>query len=294
MLKDKIESFWNKNYKWLMCIPIALVLLSFIQIGIQTAQTGDFFHKDISLRGGIAATVYTDKEFTEQQIQEAIEVPANVKRLGDLTTGKQIGFVIEVSDLSDEQLKERIEKKLGLTLNEDNFSKEITEPKLGQSFFKQLLIALIFSLVLMGITVFATFRKFVPSMTVILATITDIVITIAILNIFNVNISSAGVVGFLLIIGYSVDNNILLTNYTLRKKEDRLFDRMYKSMKTGMLVTIIAVVVMLIGLLLSNSVVIREVFLIILLDLIIDIFTTYLTNTGILWIYCKKKNIQSK
>ncbi|HLC58373.1 MAG TPA: hypothetical protein VJI68_00780 [Candidatus Nanoarchaeia archaeon] len=292
MLKDKIESFWNKNYKWLMCIPIALVLLSFIQIGIQTAQTGDFFHKDISLRGGIAATVYTDKEFTEQQIQEAIEVPANVKRLGDLTTGKQIGFVIEVSDLSDEQLKERIEKKLGLTLNEDNFSKEITEPKLGQSFFKQLLIALIFSLVLMGITVFATFRKFVPSMTVILATITDIVITIAILNIFNVNISSAGVVGFLLIIGYSVDNNILLTNYTLRKKEDRLFDRMYKSMKTGMLVTIIAVVVMLIGLLLSNSVVIREVFLIILLALIIDIFTTYLTNTGILWIYCKKKNIQ--
>ena len=65
-------------------------------------------------------------------------------------------------------------------------------------------------------------------------------------------------------------------------------------MKTGMLVTIIAVVVMLIGLLLSNSVVIREVFLIILLALIIDIFTTYLTNTGILWIYCKKKNIQWK
>ena len=88
-----------------MLLPIILLLLSFIQIGVQNANTGDIFNKDISLRGGIAATIYTDKELSEGNIQNVLKVPANIKRLGDLTTGKQIGFVIEVSDITSDQLR---------------------------------------------------------------------------------------------------------------------------------------------------------------------------------------------
>ena len=291
MFKDKVESFWSKNYKWLMFIPVVILVISFVLIGIKVVKTGDLFDKDVSLKGGIAATIYTDKEYTEDQIKQALGVDAVVKKLGDITTGKQLGFVIEVSDITEEQLKEKLTQNLNLDITEENFGLEVTTPKLSQAFFKQLMIAILFAFILMGISVFITFRTFAPSIAVIAAALMDIVITLAIVNIIGINISTAGIVAFLLVIGYSVDTDILLTNYSIRKKEGKLFERMYHSMKTGLTMTMCAVAVMLTGLILSNSIVIKEMFLIILIALIIDILSTYLTNAGILWIYCKKKNI---
>ncbi len=291
MFKDKIEVFWSKNYKWLMFIPIIILAISFILIGIKVAQTGDFFNKDVSLKGGIATTIYTDREFSEEQIKSALSIDAVVKKLGDLTTGKQLGFVIEVSDITEEQLKERLRNNLNLDITQENFSIEVTTPKLSEAFFKQLMIAILFAFVLMGISVFITFRTFAPSIAVISAALMDIVITLAAVNLIGINISTAGIVAFLLVIGYSVDTDILLTNYSIRKRDGKLFDRMFHSMKTGLTMTACACVVMLAGLIVSNSLVIKEMFLIILIALIVDVFSTYLTNAGILWIYCKKKNI---
>lgn len=291
MLKDKIESFWSKNYKWLMFIPVIILIISFLLIGIKYTSTGDFFNKDVSLRGGIAATIYTDKQVTEEQLKQALGVEAQIKKLGDITTGKQLGFIIEVSDLTEEQLKGRLKENLNIEITQENFGIEVTTPKLSQAFFKQLMIAILFAFILMGLSVFITFRTLAPSIAVISAALMDIIITLAIVNIIGINISTAGVVAFLLVIGYSVDTDILLTTYSIRKKEGKLFDRMYHSMKTGLTMTACALIVMLTGLIVSNSIVIREMFLIILIALIVDIFSTYLTNAGILWIYCKKKNI---
>ncbi len=291
MSQEKIELFWSKNYKWLMFIPVIILIISFALIGIKLAKTGDFFNKDVSLRGGIAATVYTDKILTEDQIKGVLGVKATINKLGDITTGKQLGFVIEVSDLNESTLKEKLKTGLNLDLNEKNFSMEVTTPKLSQAFYKQLMIAIIFAFILMGIIVFITFRTFAPSIAVISAALMDITITLAIINIIGLEVSTAGIVAFLLIIGYSIDTDILLTNYSIRKTDGRLFERMFHSMKTGLTMTACAIAVMIIGLIATNSIVIHEMFLIILIALCIDIISTYLTNAGILWIYCKKKGI---
>ncbi len=291
MIKDKAEHFWSKNYKWLMLIPILLLILSFILIGIKYSQTGDFFNKDVSLRGGIAATVYTDNPLTEEEIKSALGVESTVKTLGDLTTGKQLGFIVEVSDLNEEQLRQVITEKLNIDLTQENFSIETTSPKLSQAFFKQLMFAILFAFILMGISVFVAFRTFAPSIAVISAALMDLVITLAIVNIIGINISTSGIVAFLLIIGYSVDTDILLTNYSIKKREGVLFDRMWHSMKTGLTMTACALGVMITGLILSNSIVIKEMFLIIAIALVVDVFSTYLTNAGTLWVYCKKKHI---
>ena len=291
MLKDKIEVFWSKNYKLLMFIPIIILVISLILVGTRFAKTGDLFNKDVTLKGGIAATIYTDKPLTEEEIKSALGVESTIKKIGDLTSGKQLGFVIEVSDLTEEQLKSTLSEKLNLELKQENFSLEITTPKLSQSFYKQLMIALIFAFILMGLSVFITFRTLAPSLAVISAAVMDIGITLAFVNLLGMNISTAGIVAFLLVIGYSVDTDILLTNYSIRKREGRLFDRMFHSMKTGLTMTACAAAVMITGLIISNSIVIREMFIIILTALIVDIFSTYLTNAGILWIYCKKKQI---
>ncbi len=292
MFKDKIETFWSKNYKFIMFIPVLLLVISLGIIGTKLVKTGAPFNKDVTLRGGIAATIYTDKEFSEDQIKSALGVEATIKKLGDVTTSKQLGFIIEVSDLTENQLRDIIKNKLNIDIDNKNFSIEVTTPKLSQAFFKQLMYAIIFAFILMGLSVFIAFRTPIPSIAVIAAAFMDITITLAVIDLLNLPMSTAGVVAFLLIIGYSVDTDILLTNYSIKKKDGKLFDRMFHSMKTGLTMTACAAVVMLTGLFLSNSFVIKEMFLIIFIALIVDVITTYLTNAGILWMYCKKKNIQ--
>lgn len=292
MKKENIENFWSKNYKILMWIPIILFILSIILIGIKISKTGDFINKDVTLRGGIAATVYTQQEFSEEEIKAALQADSNIKKLGDIRTGKQIGFIIEVSDINEEQLREMLTKELALELTHENFSVEETSPKLSQAFFKQLMIAIIFAFILMGLAVFIAFRTPIPSIAVISAALMDVTITLAIVNIIGMDISTAGIVGFLLIIGYSVDTDILLTTWAIKKRDFKLFDRMMHSAKTGLTMTFTAIAVMIIGVIFTNSVVIKEMFTIILIALSIDILTTYLTNAGILWIYCKKKRIE--
>ncbi len=291
MLKDKVESFWSKNYKVLMAIPIILAIISLVIIGLHYKNTGDFFNKDVSLKGGITATLYSDREITQEQIKNALGVEVLIRKVGDLTSGKNSGIIIEVSDLTSNQVKERLESGLNIKLTSSNWSIEETGPRLGEAFYKQLVIAVLFAFILMAITVFITFRTLAPSLAVISAASMDLVITLAIVNLLGIRLSTAGIVGILSVIGYSVDTDILLTTWSIRKKEGRLFDRMYHSMKTGLTMTICAISVMLIGILFSNSTVIKEMFTIVFIALIIDVISTYFTNAGILWIYCKKKGI---
>ncbi|MEK6947852.1 MAG: hypothetical protein AABX19_01270 [Nanoarchaeota archaeon] len=291
MFKDKAESFWNKNHKILMYIPIILLILSIILIGFRYSTTGDFFKKDISLKGGVSATIHTSQVLDDSRLVN-LGVDHSVRNLEDIRSGKRIGIIVEASDITGDELKIRLENLLDIKLDNDNFSVEETSPKLSQSFFKQLVISIIFAFILMGISVFISFRTPAPSIAVIFAALTDIVITLAVINLLGIALSTAGIVAFMLIIGYSIDTDILLTTWSIKRREGKLFDRMWHSMMTGLTMTAAAMVVMLIGLIVSNNLVIKEMFTIIFIALIIDVITTYLTNAGILWIYCKRKNIQ--
>src|SRR3989338_6159827 len=277
MLKEKIEKVFTRHYKILMLIPIIISIVALLLVGIKYYNTGDFFEKDVSLRGGIAATIYSDKVISEDQIKSILEVESTVRTISEVTSGKQLGFVVEVSDLSRDQLKEKLEI-LGIELTSKNYSVEETGAKLGEAFYRQLMIAIIFAFVLMGIVVLITFRSIAPSLAVIFAAFMDIIVTIAVVNIMGMHVSTAGIVGFLLVIGYSIDTDILMTTWALKKKEyGSLFDRMYHSMQTGLTMTLTAMGVMLVGLIFSNSVIIKEMFTIIFIALIVDVFATYLT-----------------
>ena len=275
-----------------MLIPIFILLLGVGYLTYFYSQTGDLFYKDVSLKGGVSATVYTEQEATVEEIHSFLGVDASIRRLADFSTGKQLGFIIEVSDLSADQLEPKLEEFFKIELTTKNYSVEETGSKLGAAFTKQLLMAIGFAFLLMAITVFITFRSPAPSLAVVFAAFMNITIPLAIINLMGMKLSSAGIIGFLLIIGYSVDTDILLTTWALKKREKSLFERMFHSMKTGLTMTAAAIAVMIIGIIFSNAVVIREMFIVILLALITDIFATYLTNAGILTWYCQKKGIR--
>ena len=290
----EIKSFYEKNYKKLIFIPLALLIIAFILIGVKIANTGDFANKDVSLAGGIDVTInkeginYNDiKEFLESKFDNI-----EVRELTDLATRENAGINIKIVGVEEDELKNVLNEKVKLNYNDPNeYSASNTSARFGESFYNQLIIIILVAFLLMGIVVLIAYRSFIPSVAVISAALMDIVITLAILNLVGFKLSSAGIVAFLLVIGYSIDTDVLLTTRMLKRKEGSYLDRMVSSMKTGLTMTITTMAALTVALIVSISPVLQQMFTIVIIALVIDIISTYFFNAPILMMYCKKKRI---
>jgi preprotein translocase subunit SecF len=77
----------------------------------------------------------------------------------------------------------------------------------------------------MGLVVFFYFRSIAPSLAVILEAFSDIIVTLAIFNLTGIKLSTAGIAAFLMLIGYSVDTDILLSTRVLKRKDGTVMER---------------------------------------------------------------------
>lgn len=131
-----------------------------------------------------------------------------------------------------------------------------------------------------------------PSSAVILAALSDIVITLAIVNLLGIKLSTAGIAAFLMLIGYSVDTDILLSTRVLRHTQGTVYERIISSLKTGMTMSVTSLAAALIGFLVSQSDTIKQIMLIIAIGLAVDMINTWLQNTAIIRIYAEKKEMK--
>ncbi len=290
----RFEDFYERNYKKLIVISYSILFLSLIVIGVHYFKTGEFFDKDISLKGGVSVTIYKEdlnvndvKELLKQNFKDY-----SVRELTDFNTNQNIGVIIEVADIQESQLRDVLKTKYNLNFNnKEEYDPGLTNSSFSQSFYKGLIIAIIFSFVLMSLVVFLSFKTFIPSIAVIFAALTDILGALAVIDIIGMKLSAAGIVAFLLIIGYSIDTDILLTTRMLKRHDHPLLERMKASMITGMTMTIAAIAALMTGYFIAIPEELKQIFLIVSIALLFDIPSTYFGNGGILLHYCKKKNI---
>jgi preprotein translocase subunit SecF len=277
-----------KNYKKILLIPIAIFIISIIVLSVQYGTTGSFIEKDVSLKGGVSATIYTSQEINIDQIEQDFlnqnpGTEISIRELSTFGTKQSNGIIIE-TDASLEQANFFIEENFPSA----DTSIQETGEGLGDSFFKEMITAIIFAFILMGIVVFITFRKLIPSLAVIFSALLDIIATLAIINILGVKLSTAGIAAFLMIIGYSIDTDIMLTTKVLKRKAGTLWERTVRAFKTGMTMTLTTMAALFVAFLVTNSIILKQMFGIILIALVIDIISTWFMNTGLLIWYMKK------
>ncbi len=287
----KQKNWHDKYYKKLLLIPIILLVLSLVYMSIFYSKNDDFIYKDISLTGGTSVTIYgkIDLLDLEQSISDKLD-DLNTREIYDLITREQKAVTIETKS-DGKQTRQVLEEYLGYELGDENSSFEFTGSALSESFYGQLLIAILFAFIFMGIVVFIIFRTFVPSTAVILSAFADILMTLCLVNIFGMKMSSAGIVALLMLIGYSVDTDILLTTRILKRKEGELNTRIFKAFKTGMTMTLTSLFAVVFALVIvkSFSIVLSQIFTILAIGLGFDILNTWITNTSILKWYIKHK-----
>ncbi len=123
-----------------------------------------------------------------------------------------------------------------------------------------------------------------------LCAFSSIVMTIAVIEIVGMKISTAGIVAFLMLIGYSVDTDILLTTRLLKRKEG-VNASLLGAFKTGTTMTITSIIAIATALIavFSFSSVLNQVFTILLIGLTFDLFNTWVTNASIIKWYVETK-----
>src|SRR3989344_8271898 len=215
---QQTKNWHDKYYKILLIIPAILIIFSFIYMINFYNQNGDFIKKDISLTGGTSVTLYEklDADKLKQDLQNKLE-EVNVREIYDLISKEQKALIIETKS-DGETTKQILQEYLGYELTDENSSFEFTASSLSQGFYRQLLIAILVAFVAMGLVIFIIFRIFVPSIAVVAAAFTDILMTLVVVNILGIEVSTAGLVAFLMLIGYSVDTDILLTSRLLKQE----------------------------------------------------------------------------
>jgi preprotein translocase subunit SecF len=287
--EEPSRNFYEKNYKQLMLIPIIMLLASFVLIGVQLAQTGSVMQFGVSVTGGISVTIPDVDEFVPTDVQNVLlaQFPGSDVSVRRLVSGGSISANVEASNINNEVLLQALRETFG---EFDVYSLEETGSTLGQSFFRQSIIALIFAFVLMGLVVFISFKTFIPSLAVILSAVFDISVTIAIVNLFGMRISTAGLAAFLMLIGYSVDTDILLTSKIIKQKRGTVMARIYDAMGTGMMMSLTTIAALIVGIIFSNSEVLTQIMTIVLIGLVVDLVSTWIQNAGILRLYMDGKD----
>jgi preprotein translocase subunit SecF len=92
-----------------------------------------------------------------------------------------------------------------------------------------------------------------------------------------------------MLIGYSVDTDILLSSRLLKSKFGTVREKMISAFKTGILMTVTTIAALVVGLTFSTSPVISQIMLILLIGLVFDIFNTWLQSAGLLRLYIERK-----
>lgn len=213
------RSWYDKNYKFLLVIPIIVLVISIGYLANFQKQNGDIIYTDVTLTGGTTITIFdSNVDLNELNLALSKKFPdVHLRKISDFRTGNQKGIIIETQS-TVEQIRPEIESFLNYELTQENSSIEFSGEALSQGFYHQLRLAILLAFLFMAIVVFIVFRTPVPSLAVISCAFADIVMTITVVDLLGITLSIAGVIAFLMLIGYSVDTDILLTTRVLKKE----------------------------------------------------------------------------
>jgi len=269
------------NYKKLIVIPLVLLVLSLGYLFWIIFTTG--LNLDIDLKGGTQVIAESSIQIKGQELESILSSYDASVRTAQSITGYTVFIEFDAKIDPDDVLKTLEENDYVF----ENYSIQTIGPALGAAFFEQAIIALVFAFLFMAAVAFIIFKKPVLSFRVIVSAFADIVETLVFSQIIGINLSLATFAALLLLIGYSVDDDVLLTTRTTRGSGE-ISERMKRARKTAF-TTVGATAVALISLfIITSSNIIIQIASILLIGLVFDLINTWLLNAPILRWYMEK------
>jgi preprotein translocase subunit SecF len=271
-----------ESYKPLIAIPVAITVIALILVAVLGINEG------IELKGGTTAVLQLEKPISENNLESLISSSLGDPTV-DVTSIKNNQATVEIAGDTDVV---KLSSALSGTATITSYRQ--VGPVLGEEAMTQVYYALAFAFLFMSITVFIIFRNFVPSMAVIFAALSDIIIALGGMSLFGIPLSVASVGALLMLIGYSVDTDILLTTRILKRKEGTVTERAVEAMKTGFTMAAAAIgsmvaLYVVVMVFIPAAQTLADIAAVLIIGLTADILTTWLMNLGILRWYLEAR-----
>lgn len=259
----------------LCIIPAILLIISLASLGMTYMETGLPIQPGLDFKGGISVSINSD-ESVDQIKAFFADYP-----LISVDTGINQGRYLKFEPMDND-------KVIALTSAIEAKYTDAKIDQIGSSFGKtlqdQAVIALILSFIGMAIVVFLVFRTFVPSAAVVLSAFADMVMAGGAMNLFGIHLSLGTTAALLMLIGYSVDSDILLTSRVL-KRQGKFDEKVTGAFRTGIIMTstaFAAAFAMWVVSWVGGIEIIHQIAQVILIGLVFDVMNTWLTNAAIL------------
>jgi len=269
----------------IMLIPIAIIVIALISLGVTYLSTGSPVHLGIEFTGGTLVTVPATESEDAVAAQFAGYPLADIRNVGSR-------YMLQFGPMSNSEYTQ-----LAKLIN-SKYSNNAEIRYMGPIYSKELQAQAIryipLSFLLMAIVVFLVFREPIVSLLVVISALADILTAAASMNITGVQLSLGTVAALLMLIGYSVDTDILLSMRVLKRK-GTVDEKIVGAMGTGLMMTGTTIAAVLSLIIVSNFLyliipsfsrmdIIADISTVLIFGLAADIFNTWITNAqGLRW-----------
>ncbi|OEC86139.1 MULTISPECIES: protein translocase subunit SecF [Methanobacterium] len=270
----KIETLME-SYKPLIAVPIIITIIAlaiFLTNGL---------NESVDLKGGTITTLQLQKSISQDELKSMIETGLNTSDV-NVNSFSNNQATVTIGTEADANTFTNILNGTATILSYRSVGAVLSSAALTQ-----IIYTLIFAFLFMSVTVFIVFRSVVPSMAVILAALSDIIIAVGGMSLFGIPLSLASVGALLLLIGYSVDTDILLTTRVLKRREGTITERAINAMKTGFTMTAAAIgsmvaLYVIVLFFIPSAATLQNIAEVLMIGLVADVLATWLMNLGIL------------
>lgn len=262
-------------------IPLAILVIALLITGFTLLTAGTPLHLGVDFTGGTLATITTDH--TDAQLNTEF-AQYHVNLISDNANGQKTIRFDPMSAADQDALTKYLDN------NYPGASLQHTGSLISSANQVQAVEAIAVAFVGMAIVIFIIFRSFIPCVAVITSAFSDIMIAVALMNLFHIELSFGTFAALLMLIGYSVDTDILLTTKVLGER--KYIDKKISSVRTtGLTMTIAAIAAFLVlhifstydfVLGLAPITVLSAISTVMIFGLLADIMNTWFLNAGLL------------
>ncbi|WP_297071066.1 protein translocase subunit SecF [Thermococcus sp.] len=279
--QEKLSFLARMDHKKMILYPLAVFIVAVLILAVHFPTLG------IDLKGGVVVTatgVSANPDALAKYIHDQTGINVNVESFTGLGGS---GVRVYASAGTDPGAIINVLEKRYPNAQYQHSEVSATFGKLAQ---EQGLKAIILAFIGMAVVVFLFFRNPVSSTAIVFSAFSDMVIAVATMGIFGIQLTTATIAALLMLIGYTVDSNILLTTRVLRRREKDVESAYLSAVSTGFTMSTTTLVALIVLRLVSTSQVIDNIAVVLIFGLIADFMNTWIFNAGVLRWYLARNS----
>ena len=268
------EDYSNRQ---LAAVPLAVLALALGVIALAYLLTGTPVALGFEFTGGTTVQ-FTAEDTSTGEVRDVLS-EFNIESVRAIGFGSD--YEVETQLEQTDKLESVIEEEYG---DDAIQSVETVSAQFGGDTQREALVGVIIAFVGMSVLVALMFRTLIPSLAVVASAFSDIVVPVALMNVLGIELSLGAVAALLMIIGYSVDSDILLNNHILKRRGE-FYESTYQAMRTGVSMTLTSIAAMVTMGIVSwyfGIDLLPQIALILTFGLVTDLVNTYMLNMSLL------------